>query len=474
MAAMVIEVAEEDKRLGEVLLAVLDKVKAARRSAGNGRAVDYALVEREIADRCGAVEREAHRAILAALDIDSPRVLIDGKEFVRVERCEGQYRTMVGEVAVPRSRYREVGVRNGKTVDPVSLRAGVVGDGWLPETAQAMAFLVQQTTSREAEAGAAKTRRLPYSRSSFEVVAHLVAAQYVPQRKDIEDVLISTYEVPPAAASVSAALDRVSVPMEEPRPRPPGRPKKGAPKRPIARNFRMAYCGTVTLHDADGNALHTIRYGAMPQGDIEELVAGMAGDVAKLLEKAPHLRVSTLADGAPEMWNLLGKAFDQELLGVEIHRLVDLWHLLEKLGKAARVVFGEAGAAAAIKRWRMALLNRPNAAREIVVELWKSGRRHVRVDGAQPVREAMRYILNHDDRMNYARARRLGLPVGSGNVEATCKTLVEVRMKRAGSRWKERTGDHILQLRALAQSDRWDHAVTLALAPLRKAVRRAA
>jgi hypothetical protein len=471
---MVIEVGEEDKILGEKMVAVLEQVKAARRASGDGRAVDYAVVEREVAGRCAAVEREAHRAMLVALDVDAPQVLINGKPHVRVLRGAGPYYTMAGEVSVVRSLYREVGVRNGKTVDAVSLRAGVIGDGWLPDTAQAMSFLVQQTTSREAEAGTTKTRRLPYSRSSFEVVAHLVGAQYLPQRKDIEDVLISAYEVPRAAASVSGALDRVSVPMEEPRPRPPGRPKRDAPKNPIARNFRMAYCGTVTLHDADGNALHTIRYGTMPQGDVDQLVASMAGDVAKLLEKAPRLRVSTLADGAPEMWNLLDEQFNEERLGVEIHRHVDLWHVLEKLGKAARAIYGEADAAAAVTRWRLALLNRSNAAREIVVELWRSGKRHVRLDGVRPVREAIRYIIPRVDRMNYARARRLGLPVGSGNVEATCKTLVEVRMKRAGSRWKETSGEHILQLRALAHSDRWDHAITLALAPLRTAVRRAA
>src|SRR4029453_9449439 len=111
---------------------------------------------------------------------------------------------------------------------------------------------------------------------------------------------------------------------------------------------------------------------------------------------------------------------------------------------------------------------------EILQELHGSGKEGVQVGTSRPVHEAITYLENHRERMNYAYARRRGLPVGSGNVEATCKSLVALRMKRAGARWKEATGEHLLNLRALALSDRWEAALALTLRPLRKAVRLAA
>jgi hypothetical protein len=58
--------------------------------------------------------------------------------------------------------------------------------------------------------------------------------------------------------------------------------------------------------------------------------------------------------------------------------------------------------------------------------------------------------------MRYAEWKAKQLLIGSGVVEAACKTLVTQRMKRSAMRWRHEGGQAILTLRALAQSDRFE------------------
>ena len=438
-------------------------VEAAKPEVRGGKAVNYAAYEREVEQHAGALEREAHRGLLQGLDLDAERVVINGAVHARVGRYEGEYKTKAGPVMVLRSLYRKKGERNGKTVDAVSLRVGALEEGWLPATAQAMAFLVQQSPSREAQKAAEQVGRLPYSRSSFERVTHAVGAMYEVTHAQVEDTLIEEFVVPVEARALSIGLDRVSVPMEEFAEALSG-------KVSVERNYRMAFVGTVTLTDEDGEALHTIRYGRMPQGDAEALCEGMMADASELLRKRPGMLVQLLADGAAEMWKLLEGKINEEALGQPVSSLVDLCHLLQKLAPAMDIVFGELGRQM-LAMWKLRLLNNHGAAWELLTELHASGKESVLVDGKQPVHEAITYLENNGERMNYAEARELGLPIGSGATEATCKNLFEVRLKRCGSRWHEETGAHVVQLRALALSDRWDAGLALTLQKLLSPVR---
>src|SRR5260221_10160465 len=95
------------------------------------------------------------------------------------------------------------------------------------------------------------------------------------QRKDVEDALIAEAVIPDKVKSLAILLDRVSLPVEEPRKRKAGRPKKGAAKKPITRAFRMAWVGSITLNDTDGATLGAIRYGQMPTKTPTQLLESM-------------------------------------------------------------------------------------------------------------------------------------------------------------------------------------------------------
>ena len=73
------------------------------------------------------------------------------------------------------------------------------------------------------------------------------------------------------------------------------------------------------------------------------------------------------------------------------------------------------------------------------------------------VRKERKYFENQRGRMDYARYQELGLPIGSGVVEAACKTLATQRMKRSGMSWADGK-QPILTIRSLQQSGRWDRA----------------
>ena len=433
-----------------------------------GEAIDYLAWEQEVARLTAAVECAAHECTLEALEVDAARAEIRGQSYTRVGFGKGRYYSLGGPIEIERALYRKLGVRNAPVVDAISLRAGIIGDGWLPMTARSMAHSLQRGTSREAEQAAKESGRLPYSRASFERVAHEVGTLYVKHRADIEDELMQALKLAPRACSISVSLDRASLPMEEPIKKSPGRPAKDAPK--VKRVFHMAFCGTVSVHDAEGEALYTIRFGQMPGLDPYDLCAAMSNAVYRLREKNPELKLALLADGAHEMWNLLEDHLPVEVFGKR-HRLVDFYHLIEKLHPAAVAIYGPAQAKAAVKRWKALLKRRKNAAAEILDELQKSGCEEIASSKEeQPVHSAITYLTNHAERMNYAGALSKGLPIGSGNVEATCKTLVGLRMKRPGARWKEATGEHILKLRALAISDLWDGAMTRLMRTQRTAV----
>ncbi len=84
-------------------------------------------------------------------------------------------------------------------------------------------------------------------------------------------------------------------------------------------------------------------------------------------------------------------------------------------------------------------------------------RPRLRDNGAQDaVQTEIEYFRGNAQRMRYAEFRRQGLFVGSGVVEAGCKTIFGQRLKLSGMHWTVRGADAIIALRCCQLSARWE------------------
>jgi len=79
----------------------------------------------------------------------------------------------------------------------------------------------------------------------------------------------------------------------------------------------------------------------------------------------------------------------------------------------------------------------------------------------QAIHKALASCRAQRPRMRYAALRAHHVPIGSGVVEAACKTLVSQRLKRSGRRWRMEGGQAMLTLRAWCQSARFVRAGSL-------------
>ena len=67
--------------------------------------------------------------------------------------------------------------------------------------------------------------------------------------------------------------------------------------------------------------------------------------------------------------------------------------------------------------------------------------------GAEERGRALRYLSERRGQMRYDEYRSRGLPIGSGRVEAACKTVVGGRLKGAGMRWTVAGANAVLAVR---------------------------
>jgi hypothetical protein len=410
---------------------------------------DFERFEREVHAAFCEAEREVTAEGLQRQDIDLPYVVIDGKVHHRVLRSAKRYMGASGPVAVMRTLYRAS--RGERAVAALERRAGLIEGQWTALAARQGAMLVTHLPPQEAETVLGELGNMRPSKSSLDRLPKALSARWEAGRERFEASLRKRLEVPEQACTVSVSLDGVMVPMIE---------GERAGKRQQARDcgkrtqgpagYQEAGCGTLSFFDAAGERLETLRMARMPEAKKATLKAMLAAELRGVLAKRPDLHLVKLADGAKDNWTFLSGDLPE---GVE---LIDFYHAAEQLKDAFDAAYGENSpkALAPFEKYRHLLRHDLEGVGKVVRALAYLRRKHSR---RQRIAQVLRYFRRNRARMGYAAAAAQNLPIGSGVVEAACKTLVGQRMKRSGMRWRNSGGQAILTLRGLVQSHRFGH-----------------
>ena len=242
------------------------------------------------------------------------------------------------------------------------------------------------------------------------------------------------------------AIDGTGVPMTAAETE--GRPGKHEDGRARTREVKMACLFTQTRVDEDGypvrdpgSASYLATFGNAAQlGDLAEAEARRRG--------SEHIRQLTiLGDGAAWIWNQASQHFPAAT------QIVDLYHAREHLHALGSLVAFMLGTS--YKDWlaeRLRQLDNGDIPAMIASfrELPLASRK------ARERDKALHYFQTNAHRMHYAWYRSLGLFVGSGMVEAGCKSVIGQRLKQSGMHWTEAGATGILTLRCQQASNRWD------------------
>ena len=256
----------------------------------------------------------------------------------------------------------------------------------------------------------------------------------------------------PPPPTMYLGQDGTGVPMrKEELENRPGKQADGSSK---TREMKLCAVWTAEARDKEGRPTRddgSISYtAAIESAETKATAKEVAPFAARVEREATRRgfdqasRKVAIGDGAPWLWNIVSEFFPDTI------EILDKFHAKEHVHDVAKDVFG-AGTdlARAWSEQRCDEMDKGNV--DALIAAMSEHASH-----SEEARKCAGYFTTNRRRMDCPTFEAMGLCVGSGVVEAGCKTAVGVRMKRAGMRWTVSGANAIAALRCCRVSGRYE------------------
>ena len=369
-----------------------------------------------------------------------------GHAYEFVEYREKEVLTVLGPVAVNRAYYYDKECKTGCC--PKDRALDIEGTSYSPGVRRMMSRV-----------GASRPFGLGHE-DLYELAGIRVNAKEVERVSQETGKQVETYHQEQAEAALwdqvvpikpvsrmYVCMDGTGVPMVKSETE--GRAGKGEDGKAKTREAKLGCVFTQTSVDPEGRPIRD--EGSTSYTGVIEPAEAFGSRIyreAKRRGMDSAQEVCVIGDGALWIWNIA----DEHFYGAV--QIVDLYHAREHYWKVARASFGQNKQH--LQQWSEDhRLELDEGRVKDVIRAIKCLRPPSEYDKEVCARE-VGYFEKNKERMRYAEFRRRGLFVGSGVLEAGCRTVIGQRLKQSGMHWTVRGANSIIALRCSLLSNRWE------------------
>ena len=437
-----------------------------------GKHLDTSQLTSQLAGQvCQALEgamasagRVAVKTFIERYDVSEPSLVVNGQTVRFKGSFTKEFLTRFGPIDIQRGLYQAD--RGGPAYVPLDIFWEMRGHYAVVDVREAICFAMAHMTANETAQLFGMCSLFRPSSQAIKNVVEKVQMEIEPHWEELDQAVRDQIEPSSQAKVFVVSMDGVNVLLREPgsrQRRPSERPgvESGTKKESTYKN---AMVGTISLYgdvvdpqkDPCPERLATFSTARMPEDRAVTFKNRFDLQVADMENKiAPEVTKVILCDAHPVLWNYIDhhERFD------DYEKLVDFYHTQEHLSKAAEALFGKKSAKA--KAWyttyRTKLLEQDDGAASVLRSMsYYSTILGLSKTRWENLRKEKTFFRRNKHRMMYADFRSRGVPIGSGPVEAACKSIVKTRLCRSGMRWSREGGQRILNIRSYAKSGLWN------------------
>lgn len=421
-------------------------------------------VNRLLGEAMSAGWTEGLQTWLATAETDAETIEVEGKTYRYKLDSEKEFLTPGGMIRLTRRVYQPDA--GGTCYVPLDAAWGMENQFATVEVRDAALYAVALGTPQEAESLLAKCSLFQPSATAIKRMAKQMGQWLEEHEDEVLTEIRAEEPIPEETRVLCASMDGVNVLLSEPgkkQGRPNERPHEDASRNTLSpTSYKNAVVGSVSFY---GEVLEgkmsperlASRYAArMPEDRAPTLKAKFEQELQETESRLSDdvVRIA-LCDGARGLWTYI----DDNPLYDDYEKLVDYHHAAEHLSKAAEAIFGKGSPQA--QNWYdkyCAKLKGEDGAAKRVLRCLDYHQRTARLSKSRraALDTEQTFFARNAHRMDYADFRENGWPIGSGPVEAACKSVVKTRLCRSGMRWSRDGGQHILSLRTYVKSNRWN------------------